>query len=371
MTAQNVYDAVDSRANIYALRCFCITMAAFFVAWVLNQLDIFIVDKHTMTLGLIMSAGLFAVCLGLYKILGPDRSATKYMLLAFIIGITTVIEIMLTYHSVILSVIPIVYSSMYSNVKRMTAYTFLLTLISVVLIVFGGYAIGLCDANMALLTSKPLADYIGADGLFTLREINPDPLLTLSLYFVFPRCVLCGVFVPICNNIARIIAEGRLRLEEMRQLAEVDGMTGLYNKSKYLELVSHTYTQEEQIGVIFWDMNGLKRVNDTFGHEIGDQMIVAFAESVKEVAEPNEYAFRVGGDEFVMILRGAGEEKVQAKVEAWQKALRRRTVANGEAIAAAVGSACGKGSELERLIKLADERMYANKREFHSREKEQ
>ena len=358
-------DHVDSRANYYALRCFCITMAAFALAWVMNQLDIFIVDKQTMTRGFCQALLLFALCLIICRFYGMDKPGMKYILLFFIIAITTVIGVMLTYHSVILSALPIIYSAMYRDTKRMTLYTYALTVVSICIIVFDGYRIGLCDANMALLTSKPLADYIAADGTFLLNQVNPNPMLTLSLYFIFPRCVLCGVIVPICINISDIIAEGRIREEEMRMLAEIDGMTGLYNKSKYLELVSNPYMAEEKIGVIYWDVNGLKKINDSLGHEYGDKLILTVSESIKRLSSPNEKAYRVGGDEFVMILRGASEATVQNTIERWRQSIAGMTVGNTLPVSAAVGYACGSGAELERLIKQADEAMYRNKRQCY------
>lgn len=358
-------DHVDTRANKYALRCFCVTIAAFTLAWILNQLNIFIVDKQIMTQGFCQALLLFAVCLLLCRYYGMDKPGMKYILLFFIIAITTVIGARLTYHSVILSALPIVYSAMYRNTRRMTVYTYLLTVVSICVIVFEGYRTGLCDANMALLTSKPLADYVAADGTFLQTQINQNPMLTLSLYFIFPRCVMCGVIVPICINISDIIAESRIREEEMRVLAEIDGMTGLYNKSKYLELVSNPYMAEERIGVIYWDVNGLKRINDSLGHEYGDKLILTISDSIKRLSSPNEKAYRVGGDEFVMILRGASEATVKNTIERWRESIAGVTVGNTLPVSAAVGYACGSGAELEQLIRQADEAMYENKHRYY------
>lgn len=368
MSRPTTANTVDSTANKYALRCFCITMAAFMFAWVLNQADIFIVEKRTMTLALGMSAGLFLLCLGICALFGLNSRGMKYVLLLFIIGITTVIEVMLTYHSVLLSAIPIVYASMYQDTKKMVLYTYLLSIVSIIVIVFGGYYVGLCDANMALLTSRPLAEYIAPDGTFSLTQLNPNPLLTLSLYFVFPRVVLCGVFVPICINISQIIADSRDKEEKMRMLAEIDGMTGLYNRSKYLDLVAHPYSTEESIAVIFWDINGLKRINDTLGHEYGDQLIVVISESIKAVSSPSERAYRIGGDEFVMIMRGGTEKTAQQKIQQWLESISGKTIGDDLPVSAAFGYAYGSGAQLEDIISRADEMMYRNKREYYINE---
>ena len=371
MASVTSFDNTDKRANNYALRCFCITMLAFAVAWVMNQLNIFIVDKGIMNQGFCAALLLTVVCLLVCKFSGLEKPYVKYVLLFFIIAITTVIGMMLTYHAVLLSVLPIIYAAMYTETKKVTFYSWALTMVSIVIIVFGGYRIGLCDANMALLTSMPLADYSADGGIFTLNRINENPVATLSLFFVFPRCVLCSVFVPVVMNISTIIADSRMKEEEMRVLAEIDGMTGLYNKSKYLEQVSNPYTNEERLAVIYWDVNGLKQINDTLGHESGDKLILLVSDSIKQLATANEKAYRVGGDEFVMILRGADEKVVQKKIQQWKDSMKGLTVGSNQQVTAAVGYACGTGAELEQLIKTADEMMYENKREFHRHEAEE
>lgn len=365
MNGRNEICKADRTANGYVMRCLCVLMAVLLAGWALNQLGVFIVEKKTMTIGMGLGLILFAASMVLCKVIGLHRAGMKYVLLFFMIALITVVQIMLTYHTVIISVIPIVCASMYSETKKMAVYTYVLTVVSIVLVVFGGYYVGLCDANMALLTSQPLGAYLGENGTFTLNQVNSNPVLTLSLYFVFPRCAVCGVFVPLCISISRIIAESRLKEEEMRVLAEIDGMTGLYNRSKYLELVSDTYAAEEAIAVIFWDINGLKRTNDTYGHEVGDQLIRRFAESVRTVTSPGERVYRIGGDEFVMILRGGREEDVQKKLQVWRNDVKGRFVGDGVPLSVACGYACGSGSELEDLIRQADDRMYRDKQEHY------
>lgn len=368
MDKQILIEEMDGRANRYALHCFCMMMAALFAAWILNQMNIFIVEKQTMNTCFLTALVMFALCAGICVFFGLNDSRMKYVLLFFIIAITTVIGTMLTYHSVLLSAFPIVYSSMYHDARRVTLYTYVLTVVSTIVIVLGGYYIGLCDANMALLTSMPLAEYVGADGLFTLNQINPDPVLTLMLYFVFPRCVICGVFVPVCINISKIIAESRLKEQEMRILAEIDGMTGVYNRSKYLELMSEKHTLGQKLGVIFWDVNDLKMINDTYGHEYGDRLITTVSECIKHIASPDDWVYRIGGDEFVMILHGADEHTVMKKLSSWEESIRGRNVVDGVPVTASCGYACGDGIQLEELIGRADEMMYRNKRIFHGKE---
>ena len=368
MEEQFLIEETDRRANRYSLRCFCIMMAALSAAWIFNQLDIFIVEKQTMNTCFLTALVLFGVCMVICGILGISSRKMKYVLLFFIIAITTVIGTMLTYHSVLLLALPIVYSSMYHDAKHVTLYTYTLTVVSIFVSVFGGYCIGLCDANMALLTSMPLAEYVGADGLFTLNQINPNPVLTLLLYFVFPRSVICGVFALVCNNISEIIAESRIKEHEMCIQAEIDGMTGVYNRRKYLELASDEHILNHRLAVVFWDVNDLKKINDSYGHEYGDRLIITISESIKQIASPTDEIIRIGGDEFLMIFHGGDERMVEEKLSKWEDIIRGRDVVDGISATASYGYACGFGSQLEELVHQADLMMYKNKRAFHEKQ---
>lgn len=155
--------------------------------------------------------------------------------------------------------------------------------------------------------------------------------------------------------------------QDMELLAEIDGMTGIYNKSKYLDMISGEYQKEEYIAVIFWDINNLKKVNDTMGHENGDRLIKAVAESIQKLCTVNSKAFRIGGDEFVLIIRGGREKTIQRKLNDWKHALNKVSENVDMELSVSYGYAWGKGEELTEVINVADQMMYTNKREYHRR----
>lgn len=178
--------------------------------------------------------------------------------------------------------------------------------------------------------------------------------------------MICAAFMLVCSNIKKIINYNISYAQKMENLAEIDGMTGLYNKSKYLNLVSGAYKKEEKIAVIFWDINFLKKVNDTIGHEAGDKLILAVAESIRSVTSESDCGYRVGGDEFILIMRGANETDVLHKIQEWEKALEILQKNVEFPISVSSGYAVGKGEELENVIAAADKMMYENKRIAHS-----
>ena len=352
-------------ANRYTLKCMHVTLGMLTVVWVLNILNIFTINRQVMTLTYVLALIIYATGIVVCRVFGIAKSWMKYYLITWVSLILTVITTLLTYHAVLGCMIPIIYASMYSS-KKLTFYTYFLTVISIVVSVFVGYRFGVCDANMVLLTGDPLANYITEDNTFALNYINDNPLWTLSLFFVLPRCMICAVICKVSGSVSKIVRSNMRNACRMKTLAEIDGMTGVYNRSKYLDVISNSYREESNIAVIFWDINNLKVVNDNMGHEHGDKMIVTMAESLKKIVTDSAKAYRVGGDEFVMIMSGSDEDDVNRKIKAWRKELNSLNEKTDEPISVSVGYACGKGKYIEDIIKDADRMMYKDKQQYHN-----
>jgi diguanylate cyclase (GGDEF)-like protein len=140
------------------------------------------------------------------------------------------------------------------------------------------------------------------------------------------------------------------------------------NRTKY-EKVIQSYGEKikENITVVSFDLNNLKKINDNEGHEAGDIYIKTFADSLKKIFEDNKYLGRIGGDEFVVIL----DERIN-EIEKHIKALNvlfEMKMKNMECkfeASFAYGLANTKNdnnNNIKELIELADGRMYNNKQE--------
>lgn len=147
---------------------------------------------------------------------------------------------------------------------------------------------------------------------------------------------------------------------ELHQISYLDALTGLNNRRSYLE-----YLRKSDVGndfrstaVAFIDINGLKKVNDSRGHKAGDQLIRSVADILK-MNFSADTIFRIGGDEFVVIIRGISSEAFEQRINKL----------NGmwcEEVSAAVGHVWEKkGGRLERLVNRADEKMYETKKKYH------
>lgn len=200
-------------ANTYVMRCFLISMIVYFVAFLLNAFDIFIIDKSIMLMGFIPSIFIYLTMLLITKKVSLSSGKMKYFILFSIVSVFTLIGVTITYHVVIIAVLPILYAILYSS-KKVMWYVYGLTVVSTIIIVYAGYYYGLCDANMALLTTTKLDNYL-LDGYFTITAVNDNTLATLMLYFVIPRCLIYIAFMAVCSNIYRIVKAGLEKAERV------------------------------------------------------------------------------------------------------------------------------------------------------------
>lgn len=151
-----------------------------------------------------------------------------------------------------------------------------------------------------------------------------------------------------------------LMLNQLTKLSSIDLLTGLYNRNKLNAFMSELLeAPDSPISLIFLDINGLKKVNDQEGHIAGDNLIKRAATALK-MTFPDKEVFRVGGDEFVVILRDVSEKRINAYIDEIHKN------ATNNNVSLAVGYAmtnCSK--DIERILKEADVNMYNDKRKFY------
>ena len=144
--------------------------------------------------------------------------------------------------------------------------------------------------------------------------------------------------------------------------SEVDALTGLYNKYKFNYMYNVEFPKYDSIAIFSLDVNYLKRVNDTLGHEAGNQLLVRAANSIKRVLNRNIYGFRIGGDEFFIIAKNIEGHEVDEIYEDWRKELDRLNKEEGECIIACGIVYANNPFDIEKLFNEADELMYADKK---------
>ena len=124
----------------------------------------------------------------------------------------------------------------------------------------------------------------------------------------------------IVTTLVTDVTRYKLAEQKLAMTAKTDPLTGLYNRRAGLEILEEVYTRSRKTGtpltVGFADIDGLKAINDTYGHGAGDAMIRSVAEVLKKHVGKEGTVCRLGGDEFVLILPGVNQ--VQALVMAAQ-----------------------------------------------------
>lgn len=195
------------------------------------------------------------------------------------------------------------------------------------------------------------------DEVHEIHDYSPEIgkyLKIISYPWDEPGCCACLLFDE------SELVEARKRLEF---LAGYDETTHFKNRNA-LEVFSRSFSGKGSTGVIFVDINHLKKTNDRFGHTTGDFLIDLVKEKIKNVfVDARDQVFRFGGDEFVIILQETDRDSVKMKAEALREQFANHSIRHLPAVLASAGWSWEESSvSLEELIEKADREMYKEKR---------
>jgi len=178
------------------------------------------------------------------------------------------------------------------------------------------------------------------------------------------------------NELIGFIATGKNYDNEQKlnkQLQEdvfIDDLTKLFNKKafvvKYRKAIQ-SYTKEgKSFSMIFIDLDNFKQVNDTMGHDEGDDALKSCANFLKEYIRKSDDIFRFGGDEFIVLLYDIKEQEASAFCEKLEKLFLNSTIAKKYNIGMSIGCKHYSGEDGDKFFKEIDKRMYNKKREKKS-----
>jgi diguanylate cyclase (GGDEF)-like protein len=160
------------------------------------------------------------------------------------------------------------------------------------------------------------------------------------------------------------------RQAEVLRLAERDGLTGLYNRRRMLELLDSAITEALQrgqcVGLLFIDLNGFKAVNDEYGHAAGDKILTTMAMRIAARVRNGDFVCRYGGDEFVVVLPNVPDAAAVTRVA---DTIRERVAlpcwlrGQEQHLTAAIGESLfpRDGNTAQELLERADRAMYVLK----------
>jgi len=171
--------------------------------------------------------------------------------------------------------------------------------------------------------------------------------------------------------------EANLRLQEqLHDMAHRDSLTGLNNRRVLQDiggrLVANADAVARSLVAVSLDLDHFKRLNDTFGHKVGDDALVAVATILSRSLRPGEVAVRMGGEEFLVLMPDADIEEARARAEAWRAVIRSQPVETPQGPAeitfsAGISAYPDTASSFEQLLQQADTAVYAAKRAGRNR----
>jgi len=169
---------------------------------------------------------------------------------------------------------------------------------------------------------------------------------------------------------ARDISERKRAEEALRQLAATDGLTGLFNRRRFLEMGTAELERARRFGhpvsLIMFDVDHFKKVNDTRGHDAGDAVLVALARTARDALRGVDILGRLGGEEFAVVLPETGIDAAVEVAGRLRLAVAGMDVVLGGAplpVTISLGVVQGRapGENLDEFLKRADEAMYRAK----------
>lgn len=172
-----------------------------------------------------------------------------------------------------------------------------------------------------------------------------------------------------------MVARGEL-LEQLRHLAERDAMTGLRNRRSFLaeggEALADEKSLPQPVAVMMLDIDHFKKINDTYGHSVGDRILSDFARILERNIRPQDTVGRMGGEEFAIILPDCTPEEAVSVARRINAVLResRYRLETGETVTATVSIGVHVDRwerNLERLLSQADQALYRAKRSGRDR----
>ena len=169
-----------------------------------------------------------------------------------------------------------------------------------------------------------------------------------------------------------LVSQDMGQQHELENLANTDALTGLFNKRYFEKMMEIRDEKKTPYALFYMDLDLFKPVNDTYGHEMGDKVLKEVAKRLLMCIRSNDYAFRIGGDEFMLILKGNLDAQIcEKRIERIKKLIGEPYEFDGYTIK--IGISCGSAVYPDDagcasdIQKIADKRMYADKEINHAK----
>lgn len=161
----------------------------------------------------------------------------------------------------------------------------------------------------------------------------------------------------------RDVSDKRMKIKSIEYLSYHDNLTGLYNRRFYEEeLVRIDTARNLPLSLVMGDVNGLKLINDSFGHNMGDMLLKKAAKAIRKGCREDDIIARLGGDEFIIILPKSNNAEAENVIKRIQKTVSKQKVRDIEvSIAFGHGTKVDEDTDIQALFKAVEDDMYRQK----------
>lgn len=164
------------------------------------------------------------------------------------------------------------------------------------------------------------------------------------------------------------ITEETTERARLKDINEHDGLTDLFNETKLDIMLDTEYKELTSCGVLYFDINDLKIVNDTMGYSIGNEFICQAAESIRSITNRRVHAYRMGGDEFVVVACNCDRAYIDDLIYMWRRRFTTLTTRGGYPCDVAVGTSWSMCPlSVKELIRIAEAEMFEFKRKMKNK----
>lgn len=214
---------------------------------------------------------------------------------------------------------------------------------------------GVCSA----ISSREKPRYVCAQGLGDFSKVNEDATDTTD----------ARELVAEIGRLTAQVASLKERVEKLDQLAHEDALIAMPNRRGFLRelerLIARVDRYGDEAAMLFVDLDGLKGINDSFGHRAGDEALIRVASLLAQGIRRSDLVARIGGDEFGILLENADHDRAQETAARLGDLISKCEFlheGNEHPLSVAIGVAMiGSGDSAEEVIARADEEMYRRK----------
>ncbi len=180
----------------------------------------------------------------------------------------------------------------------------------------------------------------------------------------------CGATASDPENAHQEILQLKARIAELERQVGTDTLTPLFNRRHFMQLLERWCARAQRYGgragLLYIDVDNMKEVNDTYGHEAGDALLIAIANGLMVAVRKSDIVARLGGDEFVVLLENIDPDNLPEKIASIKKRISKISVSAGDTKLLPSVSAGAvpirSGDKPEALLRAADKAMYADKK---------